>query len=44
MKTDDLEINRKVREMRSALDPLYREIEKIIVGQRVMIDRLLIGL
>jgi MoxR-like ATPase len=44
MKTEDLEINRKVREMRSALDPLYREIEKIIVGQRVMIDRLLIGL
>jgi MoxR-like ATPase len=44
MNTDDLEINRKVREMRSALDPLYREIEKIIVGQRAMIDRLLIGL
>src|SRR5712692_4367621 len=44
MKTDDLEINRKVRELRSTLDPLYREIEKVIVGQRAMIDRLLIGL
>src|SRR6267142_2341549 len=44
MKTEDLEINRKVRELRTTLDPLYREIEKIIVGQRVMIDRLLIGL
>jgi MoxR-like ATPase len=30
--------------MRAKLDPLYREIEKIIVGQRGMVDRLLIGL
>jgi MoxR-like ATPase len=44
MMTDDLEINRKAKELRSTLDPLYREIEKIIVGQRAMIDRLLIGL
>jgi MoxR-like ATPase len=44
MKTDDLEINRKVRELRSTLDPLYREVEKVIIGQRAMIDRLLIGL
>lgn len=44
MKTDDLEINRKVQVLRSTLDPLYREIEKVIVGQRAMIDRLLIGL
>jgi MoxR-like ATPase len=44
MQTDDLEINRKVRELRSTLDPLYREVEKVIVGQRAMIDRLLIGL
>src|SRR5438552_8229007 len=44
MKTEDLEINRKVRELRTALDPLYREVEKVIVGQRAMIDRLLIGL
>src|SRR5205809_2404720 len=44
MKTEDLEINRKVRELRTMLDPLYREVEKVIVGQRAMIDRLLIGL
>src|SRR6516162_6353733 len=44
MKTEDLEINRKVRELRTTLDPLYREVEKVIIGQRAMIDRLLIGL
>ena len=44
MKTEDLEINRKVQELRKTLDPLYREVEKVIVGQRDMIDRLLIGL
>src|SRR5438309_10181603 len=44
MKTEDLEINRKVRELRTTLDPLYREVEKVIVGQRAMIDRLLVGL
>src|SRR6516165_2565740 len=38
------EINRRVEEMRAALDPLYREVAKIIIGQRVMIDRLLVGL
>jgi len=38
------EINRRVHDLRSGLNPLYAEIEKIIVGQRVMIDRLLIGL
>jgi MoxR-like ATPase len=44
MKTEDLEINRKVRELRTTLDPLHREVEKVIVGQRAMVDRLLIGL
>jgi MoxR-like ATPase len=38
------EFNRQVRELRAGLDPLYREIEKVIVGQRVMVDRLLLGL
>ncbi len=38
------EINRLVRDMRATLGPLFAEIEKVIVGQRVMIDRLLIGL
>src|SRR5207245_2983443 len=38
------EINRLVGELREGLEPLYRELEKVIVGQRVMIDRLLVGL
>src|SRR5260370_15956317 len=44
MKTEGLGVNRKVRELRTTLDPLYRELENVIVGQRVMIDRLLVGL
>lgn len=38
------EITRQVQELRVSLDPLYRELEKIIVGQRALIDRLLLGL
>lgn len=38
------EINRRAREMRAGLDSFYREIEKVIVGQRAMVDRLLLGL
>jgi MoxR-like ATPase len=38
------EITNLVRDLRDRLDPLYAEIEKVIVGQRPMIDRLLIGL
>src|SRR5207245_2612837 len=38
------EINQLVGELRAKLEPLYRELEKVIVGQRVMIDRLLVGL
>jgi MoxR-like ATPase len=38
------EINRLVGELRDGLEPLYRELEKVIVGQRIMIDRLLVGL
>src|SRR5947207_13062031 len=44
MTLDAAEINRPAQEARARLDPLYREIEKIIVGQRGMVDRLLIGL
>jgi MoxR-like ATPase len=36
--------SQRVRQLRAGLDPLYRELEKVIVGQRVMIDRLLLGL
>jgi MoxR-like ATPase len=38
------EINRQVSELRAGLEPLYAEIGKVIVGQRTMIDRLLLGL
>jgi MoxR-like ATPase len=38
------EINRRVKEIRSELDPFYREIEKVIIGQKLMIDRLMLGL
>lgn len=38
------EISALVGKLRPGLAPLYQEIEKVIVGQRVMIDRLLAGL
>jgi MoxR-like ATPase len=44
MTLDIKEINRQVTDLRAGLEPLYRELEKVIVGQRLMIDRLLVGL
>ena len=44
MTVDVQEINRRVRELRAGLDSLYSEIERVIVGQRLMLDRLLVGL
>jgi MoxR-like ATPase len=38
------ELNRKVQDMRAGLGPLLTEIERVIVGQRMMIERLLISL
>jgi MoxR-like ATPase len=38
------EINRKSRDLRTGLEPLFSEIGKVIVGQKLMVDRLLIGL
>src|SRR5712692_1871866 len=38
------EVNRLVHDLRLRLNPLYQEMEKVIVGQRAMLDRLLIGL
>jgi MoxR-like ATPase len=38
------ELNRQVAARRDSLLPLYRELEKVIVGQRLLVDRLLIGL
>jgi MoxR-like ATPase len=44
MSIDANEINRRAQEMRALLDPLYREIDKVIIGQRNMVDRLMVGL
>src|SRR2546423_3964532 len=38
------EINRQVRDLRAGLGPLYTEMERVIVGQHAMVDRLLVGL
>jgi MoxR-like ATPase len=38
------EVNQAIQKLRSGLAPFYAEIEKVIVGQRTMIDRLLVGL
>jgi MoxR-like ATPase len=43
--TDNVqEINQLISGLRARLDPLYHEIEKVIVGQRTLLDRLLVGL
>jgi MoxR-like ATPase len=44
MTADVQEINRRARDLRARLDPLYGEMGKVIVGQRLMLDRLLVGL
>jgi MoxR-like ATPase len=44
MTADVQEINRAVRQQRARLDPLYREMEKVLVGLRPLVDRLLVGL
>jgi MoxR-like ATPase len=38
------EINRLAADLRATLAPLYQEIEKVIVGQRTLLDRLIMGL
>ncbi len=41
----DIEANPSdIKELRARLEPLYREIARVIVGQRDMVDRLLVGL
>ena len=43
--TADVEaINRGIKEMQGRLEPLFHEIGRVIVGQKGMIERLLIGL
>src|SRR5438067_13411306 len=44
MSADVPEINRLVQDLRAKLAPLYQQMERVIVGQRVMVDRLLAGL
>jgi len=44
MTTDLTDINQLVDTLRASLEPLYREIATVIVGQRMVIDRLLVGL
>jgi len=42
--TEVLERDKKVQVMRATLDPLYQQIGRVIVGQRDLVDRLLLGL
>jgi MoxR-like ATPase len=44
MPLDVQEINRAVAERRAEVEPLYREIGRVLIGQRLLIDRLLVGL
>jgi len=38
------ELNQRVQKTRDRLNPLYEQISRVIVGQRELIDRLLLGL
>jgi MoxR-like ATPase len=38
------EINRRIAEARARLDAVYAEVAKVLIGQRPLLDRLLIGL
>jgi MoxR-like ATPase len=44
MNLDVNDINRATRERRAELEPLYEEIARVLVGQRLLVDRLLVGL
>jgi MoxR-like ATPase len=44
MSVDVAEVNRRVADLRARLDPLYAEMARVIVGQRALQDRLLVGL
>src|SRR5262249_21087935 len=44
MSADVEAVGQQVRELRASLEPFYAEMEKVIVGQRALIDRLLLGL
>jgi len=38
------QIAERVQQLRPRLEPLYREIDKVLIGQRLLVDRLLVGL
>ncbi len=42
--TDVAERDKQVQTMRTILEPLYQEVGRVIIGQRDMVDRLLLGL
>jgi MoxR-like ATPase len=42
--TEVADRDKKVQVMRATLDPLYQQIGRVIVGQRDLVDRLLLGL
>ncbi len=42
--TDPLVLNQRTQEARQRLEPLFQAIARVIVGQRTMIERLLVGL
>ena len=44
MTADVNELNRQVSQQRERLTPLFTEIEKVIVGQRHLLERLMVGL
>jgi MoxR-like ATPase len=41
--SDDVQ-DKRTGEARALLEPLYREIGKVLIGQRTLVDRLLVGL
>jgi MoxR-like ATPase len=44
MNSDLTEQNRRVEQARARLEPLYAQIARVLVGQRLLLDRLLVGL
>src|SRR5437763_1670297 len=44
MTTDAAALNRTAQAARARLEPLYTQIGRVLVGQRLLVDRLLVGL
>jgi len=42
--TDVTDRDKQVQAVRARLDPLYQEVGRVIIGQRDLVDRLLLGL